>query len=96
MEDREKEFINHRVTLVVEYLGWVDLNLGSSLDWWAAIVATPCPSRLVANAKSKSTQPRYSTARVTLYMSTVQLSVLISLGSKLCSKRQPGKVLLGK
>ena len=33
---------NHsfRVTLVVEYLGYVDLDLGSSLGWWAATLAT--------------------------------------------------------
>ena len=26
-------------------LGWVDLDLGSSTGWWAATVATYCPSR---------------------------------------------------
>ena len=46
------------VTLVVEYLGWVDLDLGSSIGWWAATVATYCPSRMVEHPKSKSTQPR--------------------------------------
>ena len=30
----------HRVTLVIEYLGWVDLDLGSSPGWWAGTVAT--------------------------------------------------------
>ena len=30
-------------------------------------VATYCPSRMVEHPKSKSTQPRYSTTRVTLY-----------------------------
>ena len=30
-----------------ERLGWVDLNFGSSLGWWAASVATYCPSRVV-------------------------------------------------
>ena len=30
----------YRVTLVVEYLGWVDLDLGSSPGWWATTVAT--------------------------------------------------------
>ena len=29
----------YRVTLVVEYLGSVDLDLGRSPGWWAAIVA---------------------------------------------------------
>ena len=46
-----------RVTLVVEYLGWVDLDLGSSSDWWAATVATYCPSRMVEHPKSKSIEP---------------------------------------
>ena len=45
--------------LVVEYFGWVGLDLGSSPDWWAATVATYCPSRMVEHSKSKSTQPRY-------------------------------------
>ena len=39
-------------------LGWVDLDLGSSPGWWAATVATYCPSRMVEHPKSKSTQPR--------------------------------------
>ena len=33
----------------------------------AATVATYCPSRMVEHLNSKSTQPRYSTTRVTLY-----------------------------
>ena len=60
----------YRVTLVVAYLGWVDLDLGSSPGWWAATVATYCPSRMVEPPKSKSTQPRYATTRVTLYWVT--------------------------
>ena len=56
----------YRVTVVVEYLGWVDLDLGSSPGWWAASVASYCQSRLVEHPKSKSTQPRYSTTTVTL------------------------------
>ena len=56
----------YRVTLVVEYPGWVDLDLVSSPGWWAATVATYCPSRMVEHPKSKETQPRYYTARVTL------------------------------
>ena len=40
---------------LVEYLGWVDLDLGSSPGWWAATVATYCPSRMVEHSKSKST-----------------------------------------
>ena len=39
-----------------EGLGWVDLDLGSSPGWWADIVATYCPSRMVELPKSKSTQ----------------------------------------
>ena len=39
--------------------GFVDLDLGSSSGWWAATVATYCPSRMVGHPKSKSTQPRY-------------------------------------
>ena len=42
----------YRVALVVEYLGWVDLNLSCSLGWWAAIVATYCSSRMVELPKS--------------------------------------------
>ena len=42
---------------MVEYLGWVDFDLGSSPGWWAATVATYCPSRMVEHPKSKSTQP---------------------------------------
>ena len=37
--------------------GFVDLDLGSSPGWWAAIVATYCPSRMVEHPKSKSTKP---------------------------------------
>ena len=39
---------------------FVDLDLGSSPGWWAATVATYCPSRMVEHPKSKSTQPRYT------------------------------------
>ena len=37
--------------------GWVDLYLWSSPGWWAATVATYCPSRMMEHPKSKSTQP---------------------------------------
>ena len=57
----------YRVGLVVWQLGWVDLDLRSSPGWWAATVATYCPSRMVEHPKSKSTQPRYSTTRATMY-----------------------------
>ena len=61
-----KEESMYRVGLVVWQLGLVDLDLGSSPGWWAATIATYCPSRMVENHKSKSTQPRYSATRVTL------------------------------
>ena len=32
---------------VIQDLGWVDFDLGSSPGWWAATVATYCPSRMV-------------------------------------------------
>ena len=37
---------------------FVDLDLGSSPGWWAATIATYCPSKMVEHPKSKSTQPR--------------------------------------
>ena len=45
-------------------LGWVDLEFPG---WWAATVATYCPSRLGEHPKSKSTQPRYLERRRTLF-----------------------------
>ena len=36
---------------------FVDLDFGSSPGWWAAAVATYCPSRMVEHPKSKSTKP---------------------------------------
>ena len=45
------------VSHLVADLGWVNLDLGSSPGWWAATVATYCPSRMVEHPKSKSTQP---------------------------------------
>ena len=47
-------------------LGWVDLDLGSSTGWWAATVATYCPSRMVEHSKFKSTQPSCQTTSPTL------------------------------
>ena len=35
----------YRASHVLGDLGWVDLDLGSSPGWWAATVATYCPSR---------------------------------------------------
>ena len=45
------------MTHLLVNLGWVDFDLGSSPGWWAATVATYCPSRVVEHPKSKSTQP---------------------------------------
>ena len=51
----------YRVAHHVSDLGWVDFDLGSSPGWWAAIVASYCPSRVVEHTKSKSTPPRSET-----------------------------------
>ena len=59
----------YRASHVLEDLGWVDLDFGSSPGWWAATVATYCPNRMVEHPKSKSTQPRFSTRCDTLYFS---------------------------
>ena len=40
----------------------------------AATVATYCPSRMVEHPKSKSTQPRFATRWVTLYMMSAKFS----------------------
>ena len=55
---------------------FVDLDLESFPGWWAAIVATYCPSRMVEHPKSKSTQPRYSNTRVALYFNVNKSSCL--------------------
>ena len=68
---------------MVEYLGRVDLDLGSCPGWWAATVATYCSSRMVEHPKSKSTQPRYSTTRVTLYK--VDVTTYYSTDRLICS-----------
>ena len=83
-----------RVTQVVEYLGWVDLDLGSSPGWWAATVATFCPGRMVEHPKSKSTQPRYSTTRVTLYLGKRGSNLRQSLPKKLPYSKYVGKLYL--
>ena len=49
-------------------MGMVDLDLRSSPGWLAASVATCCPGRVVEHLKSKSTQLRCQTIRVTLYI----------------------------
>ena len=47
-------YITYRASHVLVDLGWVDLDLRSSPGWWAAIVASNCPSRVVGHPKSKS------------------------------------------
>ena len=59
------------VGLVVWQLGWADLDLGSSPGWWAAAVATYCPSRPGEHSKSKSTQPSCQTTSPTLYLNLI-------------------------
>ena len=56
------------VTHLVANLGCVDLDLGSSPQVVAANVAAYCQSWMVEQPKSKSTQPRFATRWVTLYM----------------------------
>ena len=50
----------YREFYLLANLGWVDLDLESSPGWWAATVASYCPSRMVEHPKSKSTQPRFA------------------------------------
>ena len=57
----------YRVTLVVEYLGWVDLDLWSSLAG-GPLLWLPSAHPGWWNMPIKPTQPRYSTTRVTLYL----------------------------
>ena len=64
---------------------FVDIDLGSSPGWWAATVATYCPNRMVEHPKSKSTQPRYSTTRVTLYCHVSSLTFGLSHSMELAS-----------
>ena len=59
--------VQYRVTHLLANLGWVDFDLGCSLGWWAATVATYCPSKPGELPKSKSTQPRFASRWVTLY-----------------------------
>ena len=59
-DDCENAFFElplYRASHVLQDLGWIDLDLGSSPGWWAATVATYCPSRVVEHPKSKSTKP---------------------------------------
>ena len=66
--------ITYRVAHLLGNLGWVDFDLGSSPGWWAATVASYCPSRMVEHPKSKSTQPRSETTSVTLYRVSIQIA----------------------
>ena len=63
-QSKKKE--RYRVTLVVEYLGWVDLHLEYSIILIGQKVAKMEAHQLGEFPKSKSTKPRYSTTRVTL------------------------------
>ena len=47
-------------------LGYVDLDFGSFLGWWATTIATYCPSRMMEHLILISTQPRFETFWVTL------------------------------
>ena len=58
--------MQYRVAHLLAILGWVDLDSGSSPWLWAATVATYCPSRMVEDPKSMSTQPRFVTTCLTL------------------------------
>ena len=55
--------MHHSVTLEVEYLGWADLGLACSTN----LLGQERPTSRGELPKSASTQPRYSTIRVTLY-----------------------------
>ena len=54
------------IKLQVWQLGWVDSDLGGSPGWWAATVATYCPSRMVEHPEPKSTQSRFASRWVIL------------------------------
>ena len=58
---------------MVEFLGWVDLDLGSYPGWWAATVANYCPCRMVEHPKSKSTQ--HQSHPVVVYVIVVYVTV---------------------
>ena len=49
----------YRASHVLVVLGWVDLDLGSSPGWWAATVATYCPSRVVKHPNPSQQNPIY-------------------------------------
>ena len=51
--------------------GYVYLAFGSALGWWAATIATYCPSRMMEHAIPVSTQPRAETFWVTLFTVTI-------------------------
>ena len=54
---------SYKVTHAVSNLGWIDLDLGSSLGWQDSTETTYCIGMMVQPHKSESTQPRH----VTLY-----------------------------
>ena len=48
--------LREKTLYIQEDLGWVDFDLGSFPGWWAATVATYCPSRVLEHPKSRSTK----------------------------------------
>ena len=58
-----------------------DVDLGSSPGWWAASVATYCPSRMEEHSKFKSTKPSCQTTSPTLYMIGVQKIRIVCIKS---------------
>ena len=56
--------IKSRVVILVVNLGWFDLDLWSSHDWWATTVAIYCPNRVVEHPKIEPSQLRCMTGNV--------------------------------
>ena len=55
------------VAIPIVHLGWVIFDLQNSPGWWAATVATYCPSRMVEHPKTKLTKPGCMIGIATLY-----------------------------
>ena len=56
-------------------LGYGDLDFGSSLGWWAATIATYCPSSMMEHLIPISTQPRSDSFWVSMYNMRVKFTV---------------------
>ena len=71
----------HISEFILERLGWVDLDLGSSPGWLAASVATYCPSRMVEHPKSNSTQSNVAhlTPQTTSYANLPNLLIDLNI-----------------